>query len=160
MNWLNETWWWDENDQEWSVAVAILIKIPLCKVLPQTFSIKRLSELGRFRRESDMRGLTALTLLFLASILWSGVAGQSYYPDQYCEGRLANLLATLVPTSTPRGGKSPLVRLLKRTGVQANDNLLIRGLCRMKNGRIVIFTVADFLHKRREIEAALLQACQ
>ena len=34
--------------------------------LPDTFPIKPLSELGRFRRDSDMRGLTAL--LFLLAV--------------------------------------------------------------------------------------------
>ena len=46
-----------END------LLMLIKIPLCKILPETFGIKPLSLLGRFRRESDMRGLTVLLLL-------------------------------------------------------------------------------------------------
>ena len=81
------------NDQEWSVDVLMLIKIPFYKVLPETFPIKRLSELGSFRRESDMRGLTILTLLFIASIVCCGLAmagADQSYQDQN-EERLTKL---------------------------------------------------------------------
>ena len=51
--------------------VWMLIKIPF---LAETFPIKRLSEFGTLREESDMKGL--ITLLFISIILV--VFGQSY----------------------------------------------------------------------------------